>query len=263
MVQLHMAQQTDIYLSVVLPVHNEEENIGELLREFAEVFWKNIKKPAEIIVVDDGSTDRSRAVIDTTFDEINKMAATEKETSPIILRCIALKPCGGQAAALREGFRAATGAMLCSMDSDRQYDPGDIPRFIEATAAYDMVCGVRRGRTDGFARLFCSKIANAFRNLITGDTIKDAGCIFRMMRKECYPVLTGFSDKLLGCDFFFHPLFVRSSGFRVGEISVSHRKRGGGRSNYHLVRGRLMRGVSASFKAAGIKKKLQRCGTNL
>ena len=154
----------------------------------------------------------------------------------------------GQSKALMRGILAAQGALIITMDADLQHDPADIPRLLEKMDGYDMFCGIRKTRNDGLSRLICSKIANVFRNRITGDSITDSGCTFRIMRKECIPAILPIENRLFGCEFFFHPLFAYRRGFRVGEAEVCHRQRTAGKSNYNLMRGRLMRGIAACIR---------------
>ena len=160
----------------------------------------------------------------------------------------------GQSAALMRGLAEASGELIVSMDADRQYDPADIPKMLDMMTGFDMVCGVRKSRADGLLRLLCSRIANMFRNLVTADSTRDSGCIFRIMRRECISAFLPAQGKLYGCEFFFHPLFARKRGFRVGEVEVQHRTRSGGKSHYRLIRGRIGRGIMACFKARRIAK---------
>ncbi len=245
---------TEIAISIVLPVHNEEENIGELLKEIVDVFKNNIQNPYEIIVVDDASDDMSIAEVEKVIHEIHDAACEENPCNSMTIRLVRLPTLSGQARALIEGFSVAQGNLIISMDSDGQYNPSDIPCFIEKMDAFDMVCGIRSKRRDGLARLLCSKIANTFRNWVTGDCIKDAGCTFRIMRKQCSTALRLFTGKLYGCEFFFHPLIIRCNGFRVGEINIAHRRRLAGKGNYKLLRGRLLRGLVACIKVRKLLK---------
>jgi len=229
-------------ISIVLPVHNEENNIGVLLKEIADVFKNTIPKPYEIIVVDDASDDRSVAVVEA-FKNEQRSSNVQILSQPFR---------SGQSKALTRGMDAAQGALIVTMDADLQHDPADIPTLLEKMDGYDMVCGIRKSRSDGITRLLCSKIANAFRNRITGDSISDSGCTFRIMRKECIEAFIPIDDRLFGCEFFFHPLFARRRGFRVGEAKVSHRKRPAGKSNYKLMRGRFSRGIAACIRVRKI-----------
>ena len=234
-------------ISVVLPVHNEAANITALLAETAAVFDSVIRQRYEIIVVDDASSDR-------TIGEVGNYKAAvalshRSETLLTDIAFIALTVRGGQAKALMRGMRAAQGELIVTMDADLQYDPADLPILLEKMNSCDMVCGVRTNRSDGTARLICSRVANAFRNMVTSDSLRDGGCVFRIMRRQCLAAVLPLEGHLYGCDFFFHPLFVRKAGYRLGEAEVRHRPRAGGRTNYRLIRGRLIRGIAACLVA--------------
>jgi dolichol-phosphate mannosyltransferase len=238
-------------LSIVLPVHNEESTIGVLLEEIADIFQEKIRKYYEILVIDDASDDNSALVA--------QKASANLGLSRFFVNAVCLSQSvrSGQSAALMRGISAAKGELIITMDADLQHDPADIARLLEKIDKYDMVCGIRRKRNDGTARLLCSKIANAFRNWITGDSTIDSGCTFRIFRKECVPVILRLEGRLFGCELLFYPLFIRRSGFRVGQLSVAHRKRTSGSSNYRLIRGRLLRGIGASLKARKLLSSLE------
>ncbi len=241
---------------MVLPVYNEAGCIGSLIGEIA-MAARDCCSSLEIIVVDDASQDGSAAEVTAAFD---LLAGTNEQQPaiPVTTRLLRQPRQQGQSVALLTGFRAATGTMLLSMDADGQYDPAEIPRFTARMGECDMVCGWRSNRSDGSARRIASLIANTIRNMITGDQLTDAGCTFRMMRTECREVLLPLDGKLSGCEFFFHPLFLRLNGYRVKELPVVHRSRKGGKSHYHLVRGRWLAGLRASIRAARLAKELSR-----
>jgi dolichol-phosphate mannosyltransferase len=236
----------DPEITVVLPVCNEEHNIGVLLREIAAVFDGAVRRRYELIVVDDGSHDRSAEMARSAMDCLR--------TSRFFTAgaCLEQGERKGQSAALTRGVAAARGELIVTLDADLQYDPADIVGLLDKTGAYDMVCGIRSERKDGAARLACSKIANAFRNFITGDTTIDSGCTLRVIRKECAPAILVLDGRLSGCELLFFPLFVRHAGFRVGEQPVRHRRRGAGTSKYRLIQGRLLRGIGACLRAKKI-----------
>lgn len=234
-------------VSIVLPVRNESGCIAELLREIIDVCVRDIRVTAEIIVVDDASDDDSATIVDTIASEVNCPIKQDNTIKPFI-RLIRHAVRVGQSGTLMEGFVAAQGEIIVSMDADGQFDPGEIPRLLESMDSCDMVCGIRHHRRDGLIRKSCSVIANSFRNLITGDSLTDAGCTYRSMRRNCVRFLLPFQGKLSGCEFFFHPLILRKAGFRICEIDVNHRPRAAGESNYRLIRGRMGRGLRASFE---------------
>lgn len=234
-------------VSIVLPVRNESGCIAALLGEIIDVIRYDLKVNAEIIVVDDASDDDSVAIVQTIVSEVNNRSETEKSTWPTI-RLIRHNNCVGQSDTLMDGFKAAVGEIIVSMDADGQFDPKEIPLLLERMGLYDMVCGVRHRRHDGLVRKGCSVIANSFRNLITGDSISDSGCTFRSMRRSCVEIIHPYQGKLSGCEFFFHPMIIRKAGFHICEINVSHRPRTAGKSNYRLIRGRMWRGLLASIR---------------
>ncbi|MBN1131043.1 MAG: glycosyltransferase [Chitinispirillaceae bacterium] len=232
-------------ISLVMPMHNEADNIGPLLREIFAVFEMTVKKNYEIIIVDDASGDESIAMVE---QEKNRYFTDQK---PVYLSEIALlrQPVrSGQFKALIRGISKAGGDCIITMDSDLQQDPADIPGLLRMMEACDMVCGVRATRYDGMARRICSKIANGFRTMITGDSTVDSGCMFRVMRAACVAAIVPCDGRLFGCEGLFFPLLVRRKGFRVSEAPVTQRRRGNGKSRYHLVRGRLLSGIAACLK---------------
>jgi glycosyltransferase involved in cell wall biosynthesis len=156
-------------LSVVIPVYDEEESLEALHRELdaAVGTWPG---GLEILFVDDGSRDASRERL---------QAIAEKDPR---VRVLALDARHGQAA-LDAGFRAARGELVAMLDADLQNDPADLPRLLAALDHADVVCGVRVARRDAFVRRASSRIANAFRNAVTGESVRDVGCSLRVMRR--------------------------------------------------------------------------------
>ncbi|MBN1756956.1 MAG: glycosyltransferase [Chitinispirillaceae bacterium] len=244
-------------LTVVLPVYNEAGCIGSLIGEIAAATTGRCVS-VEIIVVNDASQDGSADEITTAFETVVRTCGNGSKTTVFSTRQIVQPRRMGQSVALLTGFRAAHGSMILSMDADGQYDPAEIPRFLEMMATADMVCGWRANRSDGRARRITSLIANAVRNMITGDTLTDAGCTFRIMRAQCREAIGPLEGRFSGCEFFFHPLFIRLGGFTVKELPVAHRPRKGGSSHYHLVRGRWYNGLVDSVKAARLAKSLHK-----
>jgi glycosyltransferase involved in cell wall biosynthesis len=226
-------------------MHNEAENIGLLLRAIFAVFDTEVRKKYEIIIVDDASSDGSRAIVE---QEKNSYFADQNPGYLSEITLLRQPVRSGQFKALIKGMSEARGEFIITMDSDLQQDPADIPRLLQLMDACDMVCGVRAARHDGMARRICSKIANGFRNMITGDSTADSGCMFRVMRSACVAAILPCDGRLFGCEGLFFPLLVRRKGFRVREAPVTHRKRGGGKSRYHLVRGRLLSGIAACLR---------------
>ena len=218
-----------VQLSVVIPVFNEEENLVPLVEELEKELTR-LEKSYEIIFVNDTSTDRSLEVLRKLREERPR------------LRIICHRQNCGESAALGTGFGLARGEVVVTMDGDCQNDPADITRLLGALAEdVACVCSVRRVRNDSWVKRISSRIANRFRNLITGDQIADAGCTFRAVRRAALrevPVFNGMHR--------FLPTILRAQKYRVVEIQVNHRPRTKGVSKYG-VGNRLWRGIRDCF----------------
>lgn len=217
-----------IELSLVIPAYNEEQSIGACVRE-ADSVLARMGKRYEIIVVDDGSTDG-------TFDVLR----TLKKNVPA-LRAIRFSVNRGQTTAMAAGFEHGRGDIMVTMDADRQNDPADIPRLLEMTGEWDVVCGWRQGRRDGFVRRASSVIANAVRNRLTHENIRDVGCTLRAYRAEYLRRI-----KLFEGMHRFLPTLLRLEGARVIEVPVNHRPRLTDKNKYGIGN-RLFKGLRDLF----------------
>jgi dolichol-phosphate mannosyltransferase len=203
-------------ISVVVPAYNEADNLPALLEEIASALAR-VGEPAEILVVDDGSTDRTRQVL------------AELRPRHANLRVLRLRRNAGQSAAFLAGFEAAQGEIVVTLDADLQNDPADIPTVLEHIAEYDAVLGVRRKRRDPVLRRVSSRFANAVRRAVTRDSLSDVGCSLKAIRREHLTDLPQFN----GVHRFFGTLLVWK-GCRVLELPVNHRPRRAGVSKYGL-----------------------------
>lgn len=209
----------DPEVSIIIPLKDEEENVATLAQEI-DASLSRVDYGWECLWIDDGSTD-------TTAKELLKL----HESNPRH-RFIILSRNFGQSAALSVGFQNARGNTIATLDGDGQNDPNDIPRLIEILREHnaDMVNGVRKKRHDSFVRKFSSKIANGFRNFVTGDRVTDVGCSVRVFRSACVrriPVFKGMHR--------FFPTLVRIQGFsHIVEAPVNHRPRMGGTTKYGI-----------------------------
>ena len=203
-------------LSIIIPFFNEEENVGMVLREA-----RATNPGAEIIAVDDGSTDRTAAEI-RAFPDV---------------RLISMPKNLGQSAALYTGLINASHEICALMDGDGQNDPADLPGLLLHADQYDVVCGYRRNRQDAAEIKVASRIANRVRKLFTGDTIRDAGCTLKILRKEHVRFLIPFNE--MQC---YMVAMLENAGLKVGEFPVNHRARRFGRSKYTILR-RAWRGI--------------------
>jgi glycosyltransferase involved in cell wall biosynthesis len=207
-------------ISVVVPVFDEEGNLRPLLDELEEVL-RPTGKSFEIIAVDDGSRDGSRALL--------RQLAKERPE----LKLIFFRRNSGQTAAFDAGFRAASGRVVVTMDADLQNDAHDIPAMIEKLdEGYDLVSGWRKKRKDGFIlRRLPSVIANAMIRRVTRAPIHDLGCSLKVYRKEITDELRLYGEMHR----FIAPL-AEAMGARIAEMEVNHRPRHAGSSKYGLSR---------------------------
>ena len=212
--------QTSPALSVVIPVFDEVECLDPLVRDVSGVL-DALGRSAEIVAIDDGSTDGS-------FERLVALREVEPR-----LRVVRLQRNYGQTAALAAGFGHARGELIVTLDADLQNDPHDIPRLLAALDDdVDVVNGWRRERKDPWlSRRLPSQIANRIISSVTGTSLHDYGCTLRVMR-------AGFAKELqlYGELHRFIPALAADLGARVTELPVSHRRRTLGRSKYGLSR---------------------------
>lgn len=206
-------------LSIVLPVYNEEDNLGALHRELTQEL--SDVGAYEIIAVDDGSRDKSREVL-------KELAAADKH-----FKVISLSKNYGQTAALSAGFDAAVGEVIIPMDADRQNDPKDIPRFLQALdEGYDVVAGWRKNRQDKLLmRRIPSLLANKLISRITGVRLHDYGCTMKAYRREVLKDVRFYGEMHR-----FMPVYTAWHGARIKEMVVNHRPRVAGVSKYGISR---------------------------
>jgi dolichol-phosphate mannosyltransferase len=207
-------------VSVFLPVYNEEPNLLPLHAKLDEAL-KALGRTAEIIYVDDGSSDGSLNVL-------REIARLDDRA-----RVVALKRNYGQTAAMAAGIDAAQGDVLIPMDADLQNDPVDIIRLLDKMdEGYDVVSGWRKNRQDKMiTRKIPSMIANRLISWIGGVPLHDYGCSLKAYRRESLEDV-----KLYGEMHRFIPIYAAWAGARVTEIPVAHHPRTMGQSKYGLSR---------------------------
>ncbi len=206
-------------VSVVVPLLNEQDNIGPLYEQITQTLTDVYKY--EIIFVDDGSSDNS-------FDILAKLQKTDAG-----IRVIRFRKNFGQTAALSAGFAHARGKIIVAIDADLQNDPADIPKMIaRLDEGFDVVSGWRKKRHDNaITRLLPSKIANWLISRITGVKLHDYGCTLKVYRREVIE-----ETKLYGEMHRFIPALASWSGARIAEMPVNHRPRTTGKTKYGLGR---------------------------
>src|SRR5688500_15982187 len=207
-------------ISVFLPVYNEEPNLLPLHAKLDDAL-KRLNRTAEIIYVDDGSTDGSLKVL-------REVAESDKR-----VRVVALRRNYGQTAAMAGGIDAAQGEVLIPMVADLQNDPADIIRLLDKLdEGYDVVSGWRKNRKDKMVtRKIPSMIANRLISWIGGVPLHDYGCSLKAYRREALQDV-----RLYGEMHRFIPIYASWAGARVSEIPVEHHPRTMGKSKYGLSR---------------------------
>ncbi len=206
-------------LSIVVPLYNEYESVGELYWKIKSELQK-LSLTYEIIFIDDGSTDG-------TWDVVEKLKADNPE-----LKGIKFRHNCGQTSAMVAGFNYASGKIIVTLDGDLQNDPSDISVLLEKIKeGYDIVSGWRRDRKDHFSRVLPSRIANAFISVATGVKLHDYGCTLKAYRAECIKQLHAYGEMHR-----FFPALASMTGARVTEIPVKHHTRKHGESKYGFER---------------------------
>ena len=202
-------------VSLIIPVYTEEGNLPVLLEEIRAAMAVQ-DRTWEALFIDDGSKDGSLRIL-------RELAALEPR-----LRYLSFEENRGQSAAFAAGFQEARGEIFVTLDSDLQNDPADIPVLLNMYGQqYDMVIGWRAKRQDTVVKRMSSKIANAIRNRLSHETVKDTGCSLKVLKASlarCLPMFTGMHR--------FLPTLMKMQGARVAEVKVNHRPRLHGTSKY-------------------------------
>ena len=208
------------YLSIIIPIYNEEASLPVLFRRLFEVLSR-LAFSTEVLAIDDGSTDRS-------FEILSDAAAQYPQ-----LKGIRLRRNYGQTAAMMAGIDHAAGQIVISLDADLQNDPTDIPNLLsKLDEGYDVVSGWRQSREDArFSRTMVSRVANWIISRISGVYLHDYGCTLKAYRRDIIKEV-----RLYGEMHRFIPIYARWLGARVTEIPVQHHPRLHGVSKYGLER---------------------------
>lgn len=222
-------------LSVVVPIYNEEENIAPLVEQL-QAALKDWPGAVELLFVDDGSTD-------ATLELLQGAQARDPR-----IRIAHFRRNLGQTAAMQAGFHLARGSAVVTIDGDLQNDPAEIPRLARMLAEWDVVCGIRTRRQDTWWKRRSSRIANGFRNWMTGDDVIDTGCTLKAYRRECVERLELYNGMHR-----FLPTLLKMRGYRVTQIPVSHRSRHAGKTKYDTWR-RLKKGLADVWAVRWMKR---------
>jgi dolichol-phosphate mannosyltransferase len=215
-------------VSVVIPAHNEAENLATLVPEIAAALGA---MPHEIVVVDDASTDVTSAIVDQLASE---GIAVRRLRHPRSL---------GQSAAVMTGVIAARGPLVVTLDGDGQNDPKFIPAMLKALddPAVGIVAGQRLGRKDTATKKLSSRVANSVRRAFLKDDTRDTGCGLKAFRREPFTRLPYFQ----GMHRYLPALFI-GDGWRIAHVDVVDRERHHGASHYGML-DRLAVGIPDLF----------------
>ena len=217
-------------ISVVVPVHNEADNIVPLIEEIVNAL--SVANAYEIIYVDDGSKDDSAAVLKQALQNFEGLNVIHHQYS-----C-------GQSTAIHTGVKAAQYPWIATLDGDGQNDPADIPRLYAVLMQKQadisnlwMVAGWRNKRYDSAWRLFSSKVANGVRSRLLGDNTPDTGCGLKVFARDQFLALPYFDHMHR-----FLPALILRAGGQVISEPVNHRSRTAGASKYGTL-DRLWAGI--------------------
>jgi len=211
---------SNVALSIVVPIYNEEESLPFLVNQLLEVL-QPMEETFELVLVNDGSSDNSAEVIRKLSFEIPELVG------------VLLRKNYGQTAAMAAGFDISSGEIVVTLDGDLQNDPADIPLLVNKIKdGFDLVSGWRFRRQDAaISRKLPSKIANRLIGKVTGVRLNDYGCSLKAYRKE---VLRDM--RLYGELHRFLPVLANIEGARITEVKVNHRARQFGSSKYGIDR---------------------------
>lgn len=221
-------------LSVVVPVFNERDNVGALLREIVAALRGRVD--FEAVFVDDDSKDDTLAQLQSLKAEVPE------------LRVLHHVKQSGQSTAIRTGVKAARGAWIATLDGDGQNDPADIPKLLEARESADraikLFAGWRVNRQDSGSKRWASKWANKIRSNMLRDDTPDTGCGIKLFDREAFLDLPYFDHMHR-----YLPALMQRAGWKTVSVPVNHRQRSAGVSKYNnlqraLVGLRDLRGVA-------------------
>jgi len=206
-------------LSVVVPVHNERDNILPLLGEIAAALRG--LTDFEIVYVDDLSRDDTLAVLNAAREQFPELRVLRHVTQ------------SGQSTAVRNGVKAARGTWIATLDGDGQNDPADIPKMLMTRTSADptvkLFAGWRVNRRDSAVKRFSSKFANGVRSRLLRDATPDTGCGIKLFERAVFLELPYFDHMHR-----YLPALVQRAGYRVQSVPVNHRPRTQGQSKYGI-----------------------------
>ncbi|MEJ2587282.1 MAG: glycosyltransferase [Deltaproteobacteria bacterium] len=211
-----MSKTRPLSISIVIPVYNEAENLPELLRRCLKAF-ETMDRPFEIVLVDDGSSDGSRALIQAAADELSGNVVG-----------VLLNRNYGQHSAIMAGFDVAKGDIVVTLDADLQNPPEEVPRLVQKAAeGFDVVGSVRVPRRDTLFRRMASFMINKVVQKSTGIRMHDYGCMLRAYSRSIVEAMGQCHERST-----FIPVLANTFAGKTAEIEVRHEWRKKGESKY-------------------------------
>ena len=243
MVDLPAAEEA-LAVSVVVPVFNEASSLTELTERLHAVLSAIRPSEFEVLFVDDGSTDGS-------WEAIRAL----RKRFPDAVRALRHRRNFGKAAALANGFAAARGKIIVTMDADLQDQPEEIPKFLETLrdGTVDVVSGWKRDRRDPIEKTLPSRVFNLLTRAASGLKLHDFNCGFKAYRAECAKGL-----RIYGELHRFIPVLAHAEGYRVVEVAVDHAARVHGKSKYGSTR--VVKGILDLLSVFILTRYLRRPG---
>ena len=206
------------YISVVIPVYNEQDNLDALFTRLMAVM-DGTGKPFEVLFTNDGSRDRSSELLKGFY-----------ERRPKQVRVIDFNGNFGQHMAIMAAFERVRGDVVVTLDADLQNPPEEIPKLLAAIeSGHDVVGGYRKKRQDSFFRKYASRIINGIRSKITNIRMRDQGCMLRAYRRNIVESIVASGETST-----FIPALAYSFGADPAEVEVEHAARAAGESKYRL-----------------------------
>lgn len=237
---------TVLEISVVVPVHNEEDNVAPLIEEIVAALRG--KASFEIVYVDDCSRDETPLRLRNALDFYPELRVLRHKTQ------------SGQSTAVRNGVKAARGRWIATLDGDGQNDPADIPKLIDARNAGDagtkLYAGWRVDRQDSNSKRRASKWANAIRSWALRDDTPDTGCGIKLFEREAFLDLPYFDHMHR-----FLPALMQRAGWGTVSVPVNHRARTAGVSKYNNLN-RALVGIADLRGVAWLIRRARRTGVD-
>lgn len=202
-------------ISVFLPAYNEESAIGRLILDI-DKYLKSRFFDYEILVISEGSTDKTNSVISSLQKEIPRLKLLTKEKSY------------GYAGALRTGFQSSTKDLLFYMDGDGQFDIRELDKLLPLIEKFDVVTGYKIKRNDALMRIWMSALYNLTMRLLFGLKVKDVNCAFKLYKKKVIDdvnFLPNLTQGVINAEVYISAV---RNGYTIGEVAINHFPRFGG-----------------------------------